>query len=291
MNRLQKKCLVAATGTHLLLVVALLCSGFVRSKPQPDESQVLTMIPTTIIDATFTTGKREAQPPPPTPVVTPPAPVPPPETPPPPPQPEPIEPPKPVETVKQPEPETETEKPDDLPTPKPPKKRETHEVKPELKLVTRPTPKMANSNPAEDEREAQKEAKAARDRAKAFNKAISTIREKTPASTTVDLPGDSTEAYASYASIVKTVYTEAWILPENADNDEANVKVSVTIANNGRVTDAHIVEPSGDANLDRSVQRTLDRVTDLKPFPDGATDKQRTYIINFNLKAKRQLLG
>ena len=27
MNRLQKKCLIAAAGTHLLVVVAVLCSG------------------------------------------------------------------------------------------------------------------------------------------------------------------------------------------------------------------------------------------------------------------------
>jgi hypothetical protein len=39
------------------------------------------------------------------------------------------------------------------------------------------------------------------------------------------------------------------------------------------------------------VQRTLDRVTKLEPFPDGSTDKERTYIINFNLKAKLQQLG
>jgi hypothetical protein len=37
------------------------------------------------------------------------------------------------------------------------------------------------------------------------------------------------------------------------------------------------------------VQKTLDRVQQIAPFPDGATEKERTYIINFNLKAKRML--
>jgi hypothetical protein len=37
------------------------------------------------------------------------------------------------------------------------------------------------------------------------------------------------------------------------------------------------------------VQRTLDRVTFVAPFPDGAKEKERTFIINFNLKAKRML--
>ncbi len=35
--------------------------------------------------------------------------------------------------------------------------------------------------------------------------------------------------------------------------------------------------------------RTLDRVTFIAPFPDGSTEKQKTFIINFNLKAKRML--
>jgi TonB family protein len=53
---------------------------------------------------------------------------------------------------------------------------------------------------------------------------------------------------------------------------------------------ANITRPSGDAAVDRSVQATLHRVTFIRPFPEGSTDKQRTYNINFNLKAKR-LLG
>jgi TonB family protein len=79
------------------------------------------------------------------------------------------------------------------------------------------------------------------------------------------------------------------MLPDTAANDEANVKVSVTIARDGQVIEAHIVERSGDFSLDASVQRTLDRVRDIAPFPDDAKDQERTYIINFNLKAKRGL--
>jgi outer membrane biosynthesis protein TonB len=55
------------------------------------------------------------------------------------------------------------------------------------------------------------------------------------------------------------------------------------------VISALILSPSGDANVDSSVQRTLDRVTFVAPFPDGATEKERTFIINFNLKTKRML--
>jgi len=65
--------------------------------------------------------------------------------------------------------------------------------------------------------------------------------------------------------------------------------VSVTIARDGHVIEAHIIDKSGDSGLDRSIQDTLDRVTEIRPFPDDSNDKQRTYIINFNLKAKREL--
>ena len=97
MSRLQKKCLVATAGTHLLLVVLLLCSGFITSKPQPDETQLLDVIPAILIEAAFNSGVKNAPKPPPTP----------PEIKPPEPQPQP-------QPVKQPE-------PDLTPVVKPPK--------------------------------------------------------------------------------------------------------------------------------------------------------------------------
>jgi len=70
----------------------------------------------------------------------------------------------------------------------------------------------------------------------------------------------------------------------------ANTKVSVTIGHDGSVISSRILNPSGDSRVDASVRRTLDRVTFVAPFPEGAKEKERTFIINFNLKAKR-LLG
>ncbi len=285
MNRLQKKCLIAVAGTHLLLVVLLLCSGFITSKPKVDDSQVLDVIPAKLIDAAFNSGVKGAQPPPPTPMVKPPEPQQPtPE----PPKPEVkhVEPPKPVEPV---EPPKDVKSPDAIePKPKP----KPHPIEVNLKpVVHKPTPTVDNS--AEERKAAEaaeKETKRlAEAKARAFRNAARSIRENTSTSTTVDMPGDSTVAYANYASIVKSVYTQAWRPPDDAANDEANVKVSVTIANDGRVISARIIERSGDGGVDRSVQNTLDRVHDIAPFPDGATEKERTYIINFNLKAKRML--
>ncbi len=276
MNRLQKKCLIAAAGTHLLVVVAVLCSGFIASKPKADDSQVLDVIPANLIDAAFNSGVKGAKPPPPAPAVKPVEPSP--QSTPEPPQPAV----KPVEPVQPPE----ENKPAEIPEPKP--KLKEHVIKPDMTVVKHEKPKAMDNSAAEAEKAAN--AKRVRDsRLKAIRDAARAIKENSSSSTSVDMPGDSTAAYANYATIVKSVYTQAWIPPDDTASDDANVKVSVTIANDGRVISAHIVGPSGDASVDRSVQKTLDRVPEIAPFPDGSTDKERTYIINFNLKAKRML--
>ena len=290
MNRLQKKCLIAVAGTHLLLVVLLLCSGFIRPKSKPDETQVLDVIPAKLIDAEFNSGVKSAQLPPPTPITKPPEPQPQPQ-----PQPPEI---KPVEPVKQPEPEPvkqpgkiqpEDPTPDKTePAPKPPKK---HEIKVDLtKMVTHDKPKVIDHS-AEDEAKALKEAKKLRDqRAKAFQSATRAIKDNASAATVVDTnPGSGSVSYANYASVVKSIYEHAWTPPDDTSSDDANVKVSVTISSDGRVLDAHIIDNSGDSHVDNSIRRTLDRVTFIAPFPEGAKEKERTFKINFNLKARRML--
>ena len=73
-------------------------------------------------------------------------------------------------------------------------------------------------------------------------------------------------------------------------DESSTAKVSVTIAKSGHVISARIERRSGNSPLDRSVQRALDKVRFVAPFPAGALEEQRTFLINFNLKAKR-LLG
>jgi TonB family protein len=74
-------------------------------------------------------------------------------------------------------------------------------------------------------------------------------------------------------------------------DDSATAKVSVTIARDGTVVEAHVTRESGSAATDRSVREVLNRVKFIGvPFPAGSKDDQRTFIINFNLKAKK-LLG
>lgn len=272
MNRLQKKCVMATTGFHLLLLVILFVGpAFFWSREKPDTTPVLDMIPANVVDSA-STGVQNAQPPPaPAPVVTPPQPTPP--------EPKPV-----IQPAPTPQPSLLT-KLEKAFTPEPEKpspaktENDSHTPKVNLTPVTRPVPKNSFTP-----------AKTAPDNSRAIASALRALRRNLSAPTTVAPVGNSSAAAANYAQVVKSVYEQAWTPPDDTTSDDANVKVRVTIASDGRVISAEVIGASGDASVDRSVQNTLDRVTDIAPFPAGSNDTERTYIINFNLKAKR-LLG
>lgn len=280
MNRLQKKCVIATAGLHLLLLAILVLGpAFFNREPKNDNLPVLDMIPANLIDAAFMSGVKGAAPPPPQPVTVPQ---------PPPPQPQPVQPvPKPVPPAPAPAPKPTFEnelKKFFTPAPKPepvqpaPQADESqpHKIVVNTHLVTRAAPRYSRPENTRND-------------AKALNQAITSLSHGLSPATKIDMPGTSSVAYANYAAVVKSVYEQAWIPPDNTASDEANTKVSVTIASDGTVISAQIIAPSGDANTDDSVQRTLDRVTFIAPFPEGTKENPRNYIINFNLKAKRML--
>ena len=279
MNRLQKKCLIAAAGTHFLVVIVILCSGFIRPTPKPDTTPFLDMIPTKAVDALLSSGKADAPPPPPAPPQRLPDPLPP--TPAPPPVEEKHIEPAPVEPPVTPPDTTEPDLTKPLEKPKPP----THVVKVDLtKKVKRITPKTDDS--AAEEAEAKAAADRARrqqeKRAREIARAASSILNSESSSTEVTLQGNNSESYANFGTIVVSVYHHAWIPPESMASDSAMVNFTVTIARDGSVISSHITSPSGEPNVDRAVQRMLDRVTFIHEFPEDTKDRERTYHINFN---------
>jgi TonB family protein len=140
------------------------------------------------------------------------------------------------------------------------------------------------------------EANAAREKARqeanerriALNSALRSLKTGLSSSTTVEMPGPGGEAYANYGLAVKSVYEAAWSAA-NLTDDDGTAKASVTIQRDGTVLSAHITRPSGSSALDKSVESTLLRVKFIAPFPEGAKETERTFIINFNLKAKRSI--
>ena len=278
MNRLQKKCVLATTGFHLLLLLILFVGpAFFWTRPKPDDSPVLDIIPANLVDSA-TRGAQSAQPPV-APAVVPPQPQPQPT----PPEPKPVVQPAPAPAPEKVAPvkEKEMPKPDLTPVEKPekPSSAVSHTPKVNLQLTTRTVPKTSSTT-----------TKPAPDNSKAIKSALQALRKNLSSATEIAPIGNSSAAAANYAQVVKSVYEQAWTPPDDTSSDDANVKVRVTIASDGTVISARVIERSGDASVDRSVRNTLDRVQFIAPFPAGSDDKERSYIINFNLKAKR-LLG
>lgn len=117
--------------------------------------------------------------------------------------------------------------------------------------------------------------------------AITALKAGFNTGTAVETSGPGGEAYAGYDQFVKEAYDNAWLVTQDLTDENSTARVSVTIRSTGHVVDAKIINRSGNTPLDRSVERALRNVRFIAPFPEGAKDKQRTFIINFNLKAKR----
>lgn len=263
MNRAQKKCFIAASGTHALLVVILFVGpAFLSSNDKGEDFQVLDIIPANIIDANFYGGGNpQATPPPPAPQA----------------QLQPQKAPEPV-AVKQTQPEPKAPEPEATP----------RKIQISTRIVTRKPDGKSTAKPSTTTAQASSASK----QQQAFNSSVRSLRENLSSSTTVDMPGPGGggPVYAGYKQVIGSIYYQAWIVPDDTDADTATAVVSVVIARDGSIVSARIIRSSGNAPVDRSVQAALDRVTSVPPFPAGAKEDRRSFTINFNLKA-RQALG
>jgi len=290
MSRLQKKCFIGATGFHLLLLSLLIVGPAFLSPGESDPTPVLEFVPIDTTDAKVSGG---GTPHPPTPVTTPTPPA--------------------AQPQPQPQVQPQSSQPQPQRDPDPPKVEklklvkpdpDSLEAKPEKKVhkvqisdtVVNPRdrktpPKAAADTAATAAGDAA--AKANAERRKQFATALKNISSGLTSSLQVEMPtgpngpGGGGPSYANYGQVVRKIYTDAWRIPEDATDDEATVKVSVTIARAGNVIASRIIKSSGSPLVDRSIQATLDRVTFVAPFPEGAKDSQRTFTISFSLKAKK----
>jgi len=289
MNRLQKKCFVGATAVHLLLALVLLVGpGFISSKTKQDDVPILDFIPVKTVDELISGGGNpKAKPPAAVPVAQPQPPAtvaaPPPQ---PEPQPEKVrepDPPKHVEPARQEEDSIETGKESKRP-----------KVEISKTLVTRNHENGADKR-AKEEAQARAEAKALADArrrlARQIGEVADTIGNELSGGTSVELkgPGGGGVPYANWRAAIKTIFQDAWLLPDGVVNDDAMTIASITIARDGMVMSHRIIRLSGDNVVDRSVQAALDRVPKTPPLPDSATESQRTIEIKFSVKAKRGL--
>ena len=178
----------------------------------------------------------------------------------------------------------------------PTKEKRTHKIEINTKLVTRKRETSEDRKAREGAQawqEARALAEARRKLARQFGRAADAIGSEMSDPTTVELPpgpGGGGLPYANFLQAVKSIYANAWLLPDGVEDNEATTVATVTIARNGSVVSFRITRFSGDSVVDHSVQATLERVRYVAPLPENSKDDQRTVTINFNVKAKR-LLG
>ena len=316
MNRLHRRCFIASAAMHSLLVLVLFVApAFFLSEISQKNLPTLDLIPSKAVDDLMFGGGS------PKPAVTP-APqkemaLPPPLSaqvePQPPPEPAPLKPPpkaaKPVKTI-EPEPTPPQPKkivPDPTSTQIKKKPKETPQKADQTESTTKEKPKKPSIQPSlkKESESSDKEKQAAKAQAKAQAEAdarakdaqskylakLNNVQQKLGQSlssgTDIDVPGPGGEAYANYTQIVKSIYQNEWMPPSELADNSATVRVEVSIARQGNVMTAKVIQKSGIPALDKSVQRVLDSIKFVAAFPLGATDSQRSFIIDFNLKAKR----
>ncbi len=282
MTPLQRECLAASLIAHAGLIGLLVVgSGFSARQPADTEViPVLDFIPDRLVDAPIVGGGAPAAPLPA--VVTPPPAVPPPPPP------------------SQPRPE-ESRREEPRPAPAPPPTSPTGE-KPapsprKIEVNLKPVVRSPDAARAERERaaaEARRRAEAeaarlARERQRQIRALVGTLNRQLTDSTSVSVPGAGGATYASYSSYVDLIYRQAWapLRPTETGERSQSVLARVVIARNGDVLESEIVRRSGNLALDRSVRAALDRVRTIgRPFPEGAQDAQREFLIEFTLEPR-----
>ncbi len=274
MGRLKRSCVVGSVVFHTLTLALLFLAPIILAKRE-EKVEVIDLIPSEIVDQIMAPPAPVAPPTPPAPV--PPAPTPPKPTP-PKPKPTPPDPtppkPKPVEPVK-PKP-----KPVEVVKPKPKPKPVKPKIKVNLKSTMRkPDTQKIKAQQAAAERARQAEAK----RRAALNQSLNNLDSKLSGRTSVNVP-QGRYAAANYESLIRRKYVDATIHPGTISGDPV-VKVQLVIARNGNVLSARIIGASGLASWDRAVQKALDRVKRIAPFPAGMSGAKKTFSLNFNSRS------
>lgn len=289
----------------MLLALVFIGPAFMVSQKKSNDLPILKIIPLRVTDEeAFGGGSPTATPPTtpavetpksaPSPVTEPPRPAPLPEVKEKPPVEQPKEHPKPIKTTPLPEPVVPKEA-----NLKPDTSKANPRIKVDPKIVPR-TPKEvteAREKAAEEAARAEEkaQARAAETRRRAIQQfanridgAADSLNANLSQGTTIEMPGPGGEAYANYSQVIKSIYQNAWIDPLDGSSNGTTVQAEIVIARDGTFISDRIIKWSHDGPLDQSVQNALKRAraATFPPFPKGAKDSKRTFIINFNLNER-----
>ena len=265
MGKLKRSCVAGSFVLHTV-VIALLLLGPVLLAKREEKVQVIDLIPSEIVDQILT---PEVSVNPPAPPQTKPKPTPPK--------------PKPVKITK-PKPKPTPPKPKPVKITKPKPKPTPTKPKPKIKVNLKPTIRQPDSSKAKAQQEAAERArKAYAKRQQSLNKSLNRLNNNLSSSTAVKAPLGRLAA-ANYESLIRRKYMDATFHPGAISGDPV-VKVRIVIARSGNVLSARIVNGSGVNSWDRSVQKSLDRVKHIGPFPKAISGAQKTFTLNFNSRS------
>ena len=256
MGKLKRSCVAGSFVLHAV-IIALLVLGPVLLAKREEKVQVIDLIPSEIVDQILTPKVA----------ITPPAPT---QT-------------KPKPTPPKPKPVKIT-KPKPKPTPPKPKPVKITKPKPKIKVNLKPTVRRPDSSRVKAQQEAAERArKADAQRQQSLKKSLNRLSSSLSGSTTVKAPLGRL-ASANYESLIRRKYMDATFHPGAISGDPV-AKVRIVIARGGNVLSARILNSSGVASWDRAVQKSLDRVKHIGPFPKAISGAQKTFTLNFNSRS------
>ena len=121
------------------------------------------------------------------------------------------------------------------------------------------------------------------ERTKSKNNTINSLNSNLSGSSSVNAPSRRL-APKNYESLIRRKYLDATSHPDAIKNNHV-VKVRVVIARSGNVLSAQIINNSGVTSWDRAVQKSLDRVKHIAPFPKSISGSKKTFTLNFNSRS------
>ena len=269
MGKLKRSCLAGSFVLHTMIIALLVLGPMLLAKRQ-EKVQVIDLIPSEIVDQILSPKVS----------VTPPTTT---KTKPTPPKPKPVKITKPKPTPPKPKPVKIT-KPKPKPTPPKPKPVKITKPKPQIKVNLKPTIRRPDSSKVKAQQEAAERArKAYAKRQETLNNSIKRLSSNLSGSTAVNAPLGRLAA-ANYESLIRKKYMDATFHP-GAINRDPVVKVRLVIARSGNVLSAQIINNSGVTSWDRAVQKSLDRVKHIAPFPKSISGSKKTFTLNFNSRS------
>ena len=246
MGKLKRSCLAGSFVLHAMIIALLVLGPMLLAKRQ-EKVQVIDLIPSEIVDQIL--SPKVSVIPPTTTQTTPPPP-----------------------------------KPKPKPTSSKPKPVKITKPKPQIKVNLKPTIRRPDSSKVKAQQEAAERArKANAKRQETLNNSINRLSSNLSGSTAVNAPLGRLAA-ANYESLIRKKYMDATFHP-GAINRDPVVKVRLVIARSGNVLSAQIINNSGVTSWDRAVQKSLDRVKNIAPFPKSISGSKKTFTLNFNSRS------